>query len=97
MRVLSIRVVAAVGPEAGTAVPALVKALDAPETEVRLEAVHALVKLGPAARPAADALRKALDDSDRDVRRRAAEALLRPEISILHRPDWSIRIRRHAR
>jgi HEAT repeat protein len=55
-------------------VPELVKALRAPQTEVRLAAVLALEKLGPRAAKAEDALNAALADAS--IRHEAVEALL---------------------
>ena len=52
------------GAAAKEAVPALAKALQDPDEDVRAEAAWALGAMGPAAAGAAEALSKALDDGD---------------------------------
>jgi len=73
---LAIQALAAMGPEAESALAELVAALSATETDIRAAAAQALGKIGPAARPAEDALRKALNDPGRQVRQAAGDALL---------------------
>lgn len=66
---------ASLGPEAVTAVPALIKALDDPEPTVRYPVALALGEIGPAAKEAVPALRKALDDRNDDVAHIAKRSL----------------------
>lgn len=57
------------------AVPALVRTLDDPDANARVQAANALARLGPAAADAVPALTEALDDPDPLVRQAAARAL----------------------
>jgi HEAT repeat protein len=62
--------------KADTVVPALVKALGDPDTEVRLSALESLVIFGEKSKPAGPVLRKMLGkDMDRRIRQRAAALL----------------------
>jgi HEAT repeat protein len=63
------------GPQAGTAVPALVKALGDDRPEVRLQAAIALGEIGPDAKSAVGAITKLLDDPLTPVRSAATFAL----------------------
>lgn len=69
------RDLAAVGPMAGRAVPALVRLLEAGDQPGRLAASFALGRIGPPAREAVPALRRALQDADPGVSKNAREAL----------------------
>lgn len=53
-----------IGPEAEAAVPALIAALDSPQTGERLAAADALAAIGPAAAPAIERLSKSLRDTE---------------------------------
>jgi glyceraldehyde-3-phosphate dehydrogenase type I len=64
-----------IGPVTDQVIPALIKALEDSDWEVRYYAAKALGKIGPVAKDAAPALIKVLEDSDSYVRRYAAEAL----------------------
>jgi HEAT repeat protein len=67
-----------IGPEAGAAVPALVRILrDSPDRQSRGEAALALLKMAPASKGAVPALAQALDDKEPVVRMNAALALFR--------------------
>jgi HEAT repeat protein len=72
VRVVAARGLAAIGPEAHAAVPALARALRDKERQVSLEAATALGRIGKDAVPE---LLKALDDGDGSVRHAAAYAL----------------------
>ena len=63
------------GPQAQTAVPALIKALDDDRPEVRLQAAIALGEIGPDAKPAASTITKLIDDPYPSVRTAAIFAL----------------------
>ncbi|MFO0841897.1 MAG: HEAT repeat domain-containing protein [Gemmataceae bacterium] len=63
------------GPRAETAVPPLVKALKAQDSEARWNAARTLGKIGPAAQRAVPALIEAMKDGDAKVREHAAEAV----------------------
>lgn len=63
---------AAMGP---AAVPAAIKALKGPKSNVRLAAVEILFRIGPAASAAVPRLIEVLDDTEEAVRREAALAL----------------------
>ena len=64
-----------IGPDAETAVPALIEVLADELPEVRMEASLALGKIGPAAASAVPALKKALDDPQQGGRYTAVYAL----------------------
>ncbi len=68
-------ILARMGPQAKTAVPALVTALRDDDPQTRREILFALGSIGPAASAAVPALIKSLDDEDMDVRYSAAFAL----------------------
>ncbi len=63
------------GPLAGPAVPALVRALESPSSARRIAAIEALQSLGGAALPAIPELEKRLQDEKYEVRRSVAMAL----------------------
>jgi HEAT repeat protein len=69
------RALAAMGPKAKEAVPALVQALSDPEPLVRDAAAAALGSIGAAATEAVPALIEALEDWNGFVRQAAAKAL----------------------
>jgi HEAT repeat protein len=67
---------AAIGPEAVEAVPALIKALQSQGDEtLRFRAAYALGEIGPKAKEAIEPLKAALDDKKPAVRLHAAQAL----------------------
>jgi len=72
-RRLAARALAYMGPEAEPAVPALVKAIESREMDMRREVALALGEIGD--RRAIPALRRALKDEEPDVRRSAGNAL----------------------
>jgi HEAT repeat protein len=63
------------GPQAQTAVPGLIKALDDDRPEVRLQAAIALGEIGPDAKPAASSITKLMNDAFPSVRAAAIFAL----------------------
>ena len=65
---------AAVGPEACTATPALTEALSDPEWAVRRQSALALGAIGPAAKPALPALKRLEADPQKPVRDAAKKA-----------------------
>jgi HEAT repeat protein len=65
-----------IGRAAQPAIPAIIKALQAPEPVVRKTAAIVLGKFGPSAREAGTALQMAMQDSDAEVRQAAGDALL---------------------
>lgn len=67
------------GPDAATAVMALIAALRDKEFSVRMSAAWALGRIGAPARKAIPALRRAADDPNPDVRQAAETALTRLE------------------
>jgi HEAT repeat protein len=67
--------IAALGPSAKAAVPALAKNLEDENASVRYSAAYALGELGPDAKDAVEPLRKALDDRSEDVAHMARKAL----------------------
>jgi HEAT repeat protein len=73
--VAAARTLSLFGPEARSAIPALVEAMQAKDSEVRWNAIRTLGKIGPEARTAVPALIKALKDEDALVREHAAESL----------------------
>ncbi len=74
-RALAAQAVGAIGPEASSAVPALVALLASPDEGSRNSALIGLTKIGPAARDALPAVRNALNDPSADVRRFAQRAI----------------------
>ena len=68
-------VLAAIGPPAKAAVPALIAQLDSPDQEFRVTVCRALGRIGTAAQPATTALRALLKTEDIDIRKAAEEAL----------------------
>jgi HEAT repeat protein len=64
-----------IGPEAATAIPALLELLQDEQVPVRAAAATALGQMGPSAREAVSALTAALHDKEPQVRRHAAQAL----------------------
>jgi hypothetical protein len=75
----SAQAIGAIGPDAASAVPALIVLLANPDVGSRNSACIALHGIGPAARDALPALRTALEDPDADVRRFATRAIERIE------------------
>lgn len=74
--VAAARALSRFGPEARSAVPALLKLMkEGEESQVRWNAVRTLGKIGPGAREAVPELIAALKDRDDHVREHAAEAL----------------------
>ena len=67
---------AAIGPDAADAVPALIEMLD-DEHYVRQTAVYALGTIGPSAKPAVTPLLRTLEDDSWLIRLKSAEALLK--------------------
>jgi HEAT repeat protein len=66
-----------IGPEAGEAVPALIRTLGSDESALRATAALALSGLGTDAKAAISPLQQALQDQNEDVRRQAKEAVLK--------------------
>jgi hypothetical protein len=90
------------GPDAASAVSALVEALGDPIWFVRWDAVQALGKVGPEARSAVPALTACLEDRNDDVRRGAREALdriaqVRPPSSPARHEDKPARVEQPIR
>ena len=69
------RALSAYKAEARGAIPALLKALQAREAEVRWNAARTLGKIGPEAKTAVPALLEAMKDEESKVREHAAEAM----------------------
>ena len=74
-RRIAIDRLAALGPDAASAVDELTKLLGDDSASIRAHAARALGKIGDAAKPAAGALAKAMTDADKDVRLNAVNAL----------------------
>jgi HEAT repeats len=81
---------AAIGPEAAAAIPALIEALKDQEARVRYTAAGALGAIGPEAAPALLALIEALKDQDTAVRTLAANTLTDIAIKLQNRGDVSV-------
>jgi HEAT repeat protein len=79
-----------IGPEARAAVPALTRALQDRDEDVRREAASALGRLGPDARAAVADLVALLKDQRKPVRQQAASALrdIDPETAARHLTIW---------
>jgi HEAT repeat protein len=77
------RAVMALGPDAGEAVPELVRLLSSPHPGIRAAAAQALGRIGRAARPAVPALKAMLKDDKPEMRTVAANALsqIDPDVS----------------
>jgi hypothetical protein len=75
VRGLSAQAVGVIGPDASSAVPALITLLANPDEGSRNSACIGLAGIGPSARAALPALRQALSDPSADVRRFAARAI----------------------
>ena len=71
----AVDVMAVIGPEASSAMPALLKTLDDDNTAVRMATLHALRRIGPGAKPAIPKLIEALSDRDDNFRHAAVDAL----------------------
>ncbi len=71
----AVEALAAIGPDAKAAVPALLKALDDNAAAVRVGAIVALGRIGPGAKPAVPKLLEALMDQDKDFRLAALQSL----------------------
>ena len=69
--------ISGMGPEAKSAVPALIEALKDPVAAVRFPVIIALREIGPDAQAAVPALTEALDDQNDDVAAMARKALLK--------------------
>ena len=69
--------ISGMGPAAAAAVPALIAALDDPETTVRFPATVALAEIGPAAKAAVPRLKKMMDEEVNDEVAAAAKRALR--------------------
>ena len=80
MRRQAMQALAAIGPDAQPAVPALATALAAPEANVRSSAVEALGKLAAVAQVAREALVKALNDYRSGARKNDMMSLVAPTL-----------------
>jgi HEAT repeat protein len=78
VRAWSAQAIGDIGPEAATAVPALVNLLSK-DSYSRISVFIALHDIGPVARGALPALKPYLSDPDADVRKMAARAVARIE------------------
>jgi HEAT repeat protein len=71
----AMQALAAIGPDAATAAPAILRGLDDDDTAVREGALDALAGIGPAAKAAVPTLVRALADKDVQYRDKAIKAL----------------------
>jgi HEAT repeat protein len=69
--------ISGMGPAAAPAVPALIKALDDPETTVRFPVLVALGEIGPAAKAAVPKLKQMMDEEINDEIAAAAKRALK--------------------
>jgi hypothetical protein len=76
-----------VGPDAAPAVPALIAALESPDSELRLQACRALGSVRAKGRAAVPALRIALNDAYYDVAEAAGFALAKIQAAEAVRPE----------
>jgi len=74
-RITALNTLGQIGPDATTVVPALIKALEDDDSEVRKRAAWAIGQIGPGAKDAVPALIEAFRDENTVVRWNAVEAL----------------------